>query len=474
MLFPTIDFAIFFAVVFTGSWLLSARPSPWKLFTLASSYVFYAWWQWRFVGLLLLATGMAHLGASAVYRYADQPRLKRASLWLSVGALLAVLAYFKYYGFFAVNLDNLAQAMGLGQIAPLIQPTLPIAISFFTFMAISYVIDVSRGSLLPASPIDLAVYLAFFPHLVAGPIVRGAELLPQLRRRRDPNGIDFTRAGYLILGGLFKKVVISSYLASAIVDPVFASPSSHSAIDVLVAAWAYACQIYCDFSGYTDIAIGLALLLGIKFPVNFDSPYTARTLQEFWRRWHITLSRWLRDYLYIPLGGNHGSRGETSRNIALTMVLGGLWHGANWTFLIWGLMHGLGQVLGHLRRGRLSARGLLIPAGPLTSIRQRFLTFQFVCLAWIFFRATSLSNAQALLSRLGSGWSTPSSVSIWVLVLIVGVLSVQYLRLEKLEGILNRLAAVPLAVQALGIAFGLFVITTLGPSGVAPFIYYRF
>ena len=212
--------------------------------------------------------------------------------------------------------------VGLGHLIPLLTPTLPIAISFFTFMAVSYVVDVYRGTLEVATPIDVATYLSFFPHLVAGPIVRGGELLPQLRRPRDPHDVDLSRAALLIMGGLFKKVVVSSYVSTNIVNPVFASPHAHSAPEVLFAVWGYAVQIYADFSGYTDIAIGIALLLGIRFPVNFDAPYTARNLQDFWRRWHITLSRWLRDYLYIPLGGNRGSTLMTSRNIMITMVLG--------------------------------------------------------------------------------------------------------------------------------------------------------
>ena len=210
------------------------------------------------------------------------------------------------------------------------------------------------------------------------------------------------------MGGLFKKVVISSYVSTNIVNPVFASPHAHSAPEVLFAVWGYAIQIYADFSGYTDIAIGIALLLGIRFPVNFDAPYTARNLQDFWRRWHITLSRWLRDYLYIPLGGNRGSTLMTSRNIMITMVLGGLWHGANWTFVVWGALHGTGQVVGHVRRTSRERRGL--PAEDDATHargRQRFLTFQFVSLGWLFFNASSMSNAFAMLGRLVTGWGSP-------------------------------------------------------------------
>ncbi len=301
---------------------------------------------------------MAHLGALGASRRGSAPKSAKASLVLSLAGLLGLLGYFKYYGFFAVNVDNALHAMGAGRLVPLVEPTLPVAISFFTFMAISYVVDVYRGRIDTARPIDLAVYLCFFPHLIAGPIVRGEELLPQIRHRRDPAEVDFSRAIWMIMAGLFKKVVISSYVSTAIVQPVFSAPHAHSAPEVIFAAWGYAVQIYCDFSGYTDIAIGMALLLGIRFPVNFDSPYTARNLQDFWRRWHMTLSRWLRDYLYIPLGGNRGSDALVVRNIMITMVLGGLWHGADWTFVIWGALHGSGQVVGHLRRKARVARGL--------------------------------------------------------------------------------------------------------------------
>jgi D-alanyl-lipoteichoic acid acyltransferase DltB (MBOAT superfamily) len=359
---------------------------------------------------------------------------------------------------------------------PLLQVGLPIAISFFTFMALSYVIDIYRRQLEPARPLDLALYLSFFPHLLAGPIVRGHELLPQLRRRRDPNAVDYSRALWLIMGGLFKKVVISSYVASAIVTPVFTAPAQHSAAESLFAAWGYAVQIYCDFSGYTDIAIGLALLLGIRFPINFDAPYSARNLQDFWRRWHITLSRWLRDYLYIPLGGNSGSESRTVRNIILTMLLGGLWHGAAWTFVFWGGLHGVGQAVGHVRRSSRVRRGLpAVAEGPVRIWVQRFLTFQFVCLGWVFFNSSGISEAFAVLGRMLNGWGRPSPLVTPLLVLVVlGTLAVQYipsLSVSRLQATFSRQHA---ALQIGVLAFILLGITTFGPAGVAPFIYYRF
>jgi D-alanyl-lipoteichoic acid acyltransferase DltB (MBOAT superfamily) len=343
-------------------------------------------------------------------------------------------------------------------------------------MAISYVVDVYRRELEPAKPLDFALYLSFFPHLLAGPIVRGTELLPQIRRRRDPDAVDYSRAFWLILAGLFKKVVISSYVSSAIVTPVFTSPSQHSAPEAIFAAWGYAVQIYCDFSGYTDIAIGLALLLGIRFPQNFDAPYTARNLQDFWRRWHMTLSRWLRDYLYIPLGGSAGSQAQTIRNIMITMVLGGLWHGAAWTFVIWGALMGLGQSFGHLRRTGRVRRGLpAVADGPVRIWVQRFLTFQFVCLGWVFFNASGTSQAFAVLGRVFKGWGQASPlVTPLLVVTVLGTIASQFVPQLSVGRLQAAFSQQRTAVQVGLLGFALLGITTFGPVGVAPFIYYRF
>ncbi len=475
MLFPTIDFAIFFAVAFTVNWLLNPYAGPWKLSMIALSYVFYGWVGWSYCLLLLATTVVAYTGGFWVARTRND-RGRRIAMASSVGVLLCILGWFKYYGFVSVNLDNVTHAMGLGRAVPLLQVGLPIAISFFTFMAISYVVDIYRRQLEPAKPLDFAVYISFFPHLLAGPIVRGGELLPQIRRRRDASSIDYSRAFWLILAGLFKKVVISSYVSSAIVTPVFTSPTQHSALEAIFAAWGYAVQIYCDFSGYTDIAIGLALLLGFRFPQNFDAPYTARNLQDFWRRWHMTLSRWLRDYLYIPLGGSAGGQVQTVRNIMITMVLGGLWHGAAWTFVFWGALHGVGQGVGHLRRTSRVRRGLPpVADGPVRVWVQRFLTFQYVCLGWVFFNATGLSQAFAVLGRVVGGWGEPSPLVTPLLVLtVLATLASQFvpsLSVGRLQAAFSRQRAL-IQVGLLGVA--LLGITTFGPVGVAPFIYYRF
>ncbi len=475
MLFPTIDFAIFFAVAFTVCWLLNPYAGWWKLGMIGLSYVFYGWVGWSYCLLLLLTTVVAYSGGACVSAMRNE-RGRRIAMGVSVAALLGILAWFKYYGFVSVNLDNLTHALGFGRAVPLLQVALPIAISFFTFMAISYVIDIYRRVLEPARPLDFALYISFFPHLLAGPIVRGNELLPQIRRRRDGRNIDYARAFWLIAAGLFKKVVISSYVSSDIVTPVFTSPTQHSAPEAIFAAWGYAVQIYCDFSGYTDIAIGLALLLGIQFPQNFNGPYTARNLQDFWRRWHMTLSRWLRDYLYIPLGGSAGTEAQTVRNIMITMVLGGLWHGAAWTFVIWGALQGVGQSFGHIRRLVRERRGLPgVADGPVRIWVQRFLTFQFVCLGWVFFNASGTAQAFAVLGRLVHGWGQASPLVTPLLVLVVaGTIASQFvpeLTVSRLQAAFSRQKT---AVQVGILGFALLGITTFGPVGVAPFIYYRF
>lgn len=478
MLFPTIDFAIFFAIVFIGNWYLARSATPWKLFTLLASYVFYAWYDWRFVFLLAASTAVNAAAGSLIFP-ARSERVRKRVLRVALVADLGLLGFFKYFDFGAASVDNVFRSLGIHS-APiaLVNITVPVGISFFTFMGMSYVIDIYRRSLEPCSFIDFAVYLSFFPHLLSGPIVRGSELLPQIRRstERDVRRIDVTGAAYLIFGGLFKKVVLSSYVSTAIVQPVFFSPGAHSAPEILLAAYGYAVQIYCDFSGYTDIAIGCALLLGFQFPQNFDAPYTARSMQDFWRRWHMTLSHWLRDYLYIPLGGSRGSRAQLYRNLMITMVLGGLWHGAAWTFVIWGAIHGVAQCVGHLRRDRRIARGLPPQAEGLAAIwAQRIITFHIVCFGWIFFNAQSINGAFTLVSRLFTTWGQAAPlVRAPVVFVVVFAIALQFIPNNWAERAQLIFARMPVPIKGLTLAGVLLVITTLGPPGVAPFIYYRF
>jgi D-alanyl-lipoteichoic acid acyltransferase DltB (MBOAT superfamily) len=366
--------------------------------------------------------------------------------------------------------------MGVSAPLPLLQVVLPVGISFYTFMAISYVVDVYRLEIAPASWLDAFVYLSFFPHLVAGPIVRGEELLPQIRRARDSSGIDVSRAAYLIVGGLFKKLVVSSFLAAQIVDPVFGAPGAHSALETLFAIYGYAIVIYTDFSAYSDIAIGTALLLGFEFPENFDRPYSATSLRDFWQRWHMTLSRWLRDYLYIPLGGSRHGELRTAVNVMITMLIGGLWHGAGWTFVVWGGLHGVGQVIGRVRRRWRTSHGR--PAEPSSTGRvvlARVVTFNLVAVGWVFFRADSIASAFQVLGRLVHGWGEGADlVTPAVVAAIAGMLALQNLPRSPAEVLQRSFSRVGPVLQGAALALVLFAITSLGPQGVTPFIYFQF
>jgi alginate O-acetyltransferase complex protein AlgI len=460
MLFPTVTFAVFFLIVLPVSWALQPHQRAWRIWILVASYVFYAWWDWHFVFLLAASTVVNHVLALAIHRsQADAAR--KAFLALAVSFDIGLLAYFKYANFFLTSVDN---AIGTSWIAHV---TLPVGISFYTFMAISYVVDTYRRALVPASFMRFAVFQAFFPHLVAGPIVRASELLPQLEAPRDPRKVDNARAFFLILTGLFLKVVIANHLSTHIVDDVFAAPNRHSSLEVLVAVYGYAVQIFADFCGYTNIAIGIALLLGFQFPQNFNSPYAAVSLQDFWRRWHMTLSRWLRDYLYIPLGGNRKGRLLTYRNLLATMLLGGLWHGAAWTFVIWGGIHGAGLALER-------AFGIRPTSRPAQWVG-RIVTFHVVCFAWIFFRADSFALAGQVIERLFTAWgqSSPLVTTSVVLAILVGI-GVQYARPSWLGALLGGFARLPVLAQAATVAAVLMIVNTLGPEGVAPFIYFRF
>src|SRR3954451_3890197 len=460
MLFPTVEFALFFLVVLALSWWLMPRQALWKPFIIVASYVFYGYASWKFCLLL----GAVTLGNQAAAKLLGRTQDETARKWIVGGAValdLLVLAIFKYYGFFVENTDR---ALGSTIPLPLLTIALPVGVSFFTFQAISYVVDVKRRLVEPASTIDVAIYLSFFPHLVAGPIVRAREFLPQLQSPRDPTRVAVGSGIALIGLGLVKKLAIADTLARSVVDPVFAVPDAYSAPDLWLAAYAYTAQIYCDFSGYTDMAIGLALLMGFVFPQNFRSPYRATGFSDFWRRWHMTLSRFLRDFLYIPLGGNRKGKWKTYRNLMLTMVLGGLWHGAAWPFVLWGFFHGSCLCIEHAWRGRLKFPGWL----------RWLVTFHLVVFGWILFRSTSLSAAGDFFA----GLTRPGSATLFtipVALLIVVVIGLQLLPergVERVQVRIERLQPVVLGA-ALAVVIAI-VAATVSSQGVAPFIYFRF
>jgi D-alanyl-lipoteichoic acid acyltransferase DltB (MBOAT superfamily) len=466
VLFPTIEFAAFFTVVLFLSWLLMPHPPLWRPFILIASYVFYGWIDWRWV-LLLIGSTLVSTVAARVIAGNDSPAVRTRALIAAIAFDLGLLAIFKYLGFFVESFDDAFDGIGLGSPFPITQIILPIGISFFTFQAISYVVDVYRGDTRAASLGDVAILQAFFPHLVAGPIVRANELLPQLRTPRDPRTVLAGPGLFLVAGGLIKKTVVADELARRIVDPVFNDPAAHSGLEVLTAIYAFAAQIFCDFSGYTDMAIGIALLLGFQLPQNFNSPYTALSLQDFWRRWHMTLSRWLRDYLYIPLGGSRHGEQRTYRNLMLTFLLGGLWHGASFTFVIWGGIHGAGLSVERWARGRFAGVRWPAWAGWLV-------TFHVVCIAWVFFRAPDLGIAFSMLGNIGLSGPAPLVTPV-IALLIVGSVALQWLPPGFWRRAETWFVARPVVAQ--GVALGLVLVVAdaaVGPQGVAPFIYFQF
>jgi len=471
MLFPTIEFAIFFALVFPVTWLLNDHNAAKKWFLVAVSYFFYAFWRADFTLILLASSVVNFLLALVLGRMADGPA-RLAMLWLGVVFNLSVLGVFKYYNFFAASVINLAQPLGWHPDIPFIELGLPIAISFLTFHALSYIIDVYHRKLEPTrSLVDILLYISFFPHLIAGPIVRAKAFLEQTVRKSDPADIRLGFSVFLIVGGLFKKVIVANYLSTDFVDGVFRSPADYSRLDLLLGMYAYALQIYCDFSAYTDIAIGIANLLGYQFPQNFNQPYRAVSVQEFWRRWQMTLSSWLRDYLYIPLGGSRGGRLLTYRNILITMGLGGLWHGASVNFVIWGLLHGAALVVERV----LGVTGEKDAKRRMPAALTWLITFHFVCLTWVFFRSPTLDVAQTYLSTLvfGEAIFTTTVTPLVAAMLVLGALTqiIPNDWFDRFEAHYDRASiavkvAVPFAV--------IFLVSVAAPGGVPPFIYFQF
>jgi alginate O-acetyltransferase complex protein AlgI len=545
LLFNTIDYAVFFAVAFIGSWALSrvqnatyrlalllalsaglfARWDYWRTppsfllslglgsaapyvflaavlaaclviarlagnwarvgFLLVLSYGFYSAWNWRYLPLIFCSSTVDFFLARAIAAETD-PRKRRAMLIGTVVLNLGFLGYFKYLNF-GVDQVRLISEYFTGRAWPpatdVLAVTLPpVGVSFFTFESMSYVIDVYRGELPPhKSYVRYLLFVSFFPHLVAGPIVRPRDLLPQLE---DPaptlSREDGAGALFLIAVGLIKKVVIADFLALNLVDRVFERPENFSALEVLSGVYGYAVQIYCDFSGYTDIAIGSALLLGVRFPMNFDSPYKAADLADFWRRWHISLSTWLRDYLYIPLGGNRGSELKTYRNLMLTMLLGGLWHGASWTFVFWGFLHGLGLAVTRAwqrSRGAAGKKGAPRPSGVAGWAGHAVavvLTFHYVCLAWVFFRAPTFKQAWLVLKQIGTMTTFHPNLPPVVAIMLGVGLAAHYVPDAMFKGLRHRFADLPAPAQG-ALLFGVAVLLHEASSAASvPFVYFQF
>jgi D-alanyl-lipoteichoic acid acyltransferase DltB (MBOAT superfamily) len=466
MIFSSFDFLIFFATVFAVQLFLPHRPR--NIFLLAASYLFYGCWDWRFLGLMLLSTIIDFACSHGIAESTDQKYRKRLLL-VSVAANLIILGFFKYFNFFADSLQTLASYGGVSLSPFTLNIVLPVGISFYTFQTMSYTIDVYRGDLKRLGGfLDFALYVAFFPQLVAGPIERGSRLAPQIEEGRRTTWAGIQDGSWLVLKGLFKKTVIADNMAP-IVDQVFSS-ANPTGPEVLLGIYAFAFQIYGDFAGYTDMARGVARMMGYDLMLNFRLPYLATSPSDFWQRWHISLSSWLRDYLYIPLGGNRGSSLFTMRNLLLTMLLGGLWHGARWNFLLWGAYHGIILIA---FRWLVSAKEP--DFGTLRWWCRIGAMFHLTCIGWLFFRIESLSQLRYLTRSLSDGWSMTESVAQmgWTLSLLCLPLMLVHL-LEEKTGDLDVLRGLSLVPRTCVYSAAMLSILTLGSFGGRDFIYFQF
>ena len=476
MFFDTPVYVVFLALVTLAYWRLRWRHQ--NILLLIASYIFYGWWDVRFLALIAISTLVDFYCARAIASSDDTGR-RRTLLTLSLVVNIGFLAVFKYFNFFMDSFAATLQTLGFHQTPiAVLRILLPPGISFYTFQEVAYIVDVYKKKIPPAeSLIDYALFISLFPHLIAGPIQRPDHLLPQVQRPREFDRDRFFDGLMLILSGLFRKAVIADNCA-LLADAAFSGRMGAPNLAVVaIGTYAFAWQIYGDFSGYSDIARGSAQLLGFHFMVNFRQPYLATSLQDFWRRWHISLSTWLRDYLYIPLGGNRHGEARTYRNLMLTMLLGGLWHGANWTFVVWGGIHGAGLSVERFVR-RWFARDETEPA-PATiwspsAWLARIVIFHLVCLTWIFFRAPSIGDAVTFLGGLRSFvWLPEYGIALRFLAMFAIPLFVVDLFNEFRQEEYLFEKTPELRRVAIGMCF-MAALTMLAANQLNAFIYFRF
>ncbi|MCK7539153.1 MAG: MBOAT family protein [Marinilabiliales bacterium] len=488
-IFTTTGFWIFFLVVMAGFALMHKKRAMCHTWLLLVSLYFYYRVGGLFIILLLLTTLLTYLTALMTGR-SERKSGKRFWLVTNIVLLLGFLSYFKYAGFITESVNSLFDTSFVahdifsalsnslfGTSFNVNTIVLPVGISFFTFQALSYSIDVYRGRMAPERNfVDFAFYLTFFPQLVAGPIVRASEFIPQMKGEYTISRNEFGYGVFLILQGLIKKMLISDFISVGFIDRVFETPALFSGFENLMAVYGYGLQIYCDFSGYTDIAIGVAMLMGFRLPLNFNSPYKAANIADFWKRWHISLSRWLKDYLYIPLGGNRKGPVRTGINLMITMLLGGLWHGAAIRFVIWGGLHGAALVADRIWQWLFRGVRRKTRAARIAGI---ILTFNFVSFAWIFFRAGTMEEAGMMLTQIFTSF-TPGDYGMVimaylpVIVLIVSGYILHFLPVTTKEAYRGLFIRLPLVVKFL-VAIGVVLLLhKVGTDVVQPFIYFRF
>lgn len=391
MLFNSLQYLLFLPLVFTVYWLVNAKSLKLQnLLLLAASYYFYACWDWRFLFLLMFSTGLDYYTGLKMYE-AENTKMKKFWFWLSIGINVGFLGVFKYYNFFADSLATSLSAIGIQANFWTLQIILPVGISFYTFHGLSYVIDIYKNRIEPERNIvDYSLFVSYFPLLVAGPIERATHLLPQIKRKRHFNYHQAIQGVKQIIFGLFKKIVVADNCAF-FVNQIFDNSGAYSASELWMGAVLFAFQIYGDFSGYSDIALGTSKLFGIELLRNFKFPYFSKDIADFWRRWHISLSTWFRDYLYIPLGGSQGGKAMRLRNTFIIFLVSGFWHGANWTFILWGLLHALLFI--PLLITDTNRKNLSDSEYAWKDVPKIILTFLLVCVAWVFFRADNVTEA---------------------------------------------------------------------------------
>lgn len=464
MQFTTLLFAVFFLATLTLYWALARWRTLQKVLLLAASYCFYAAWNWKLLGLLIAASLFTYGVGEGIARTSAKPA-RRAWATAGVVALLAMLGVFKYYEFFSESLNALLGRLNLAPRVPLLEIVLPLGISFYTFQAISYLLDIhwKRGPK-AKNLLDGLLFMAFFPKLLSGPLVRSRDFLAQLEAPAPALVPEVSRAGVLILSGLVKKVVLAALIDIKLVSDAFAAPQNYTAPALWAALFGYALLLYWDFSGYTDIALGTALLLGLRLPENFNHPYIATDIGDFWRRWHISLSNWLRDYLFVPLGGLHIRRRWSA--VVLTMVIAGLWHGAGWTYILWGTFHGVMLFCHHgLRELKLRWKG---------GWWGRLGTFVLVCFSWLIFRSESLPAAWTYFKHLFAFTAAGQGFSALVLVLLAIGLAEQVWGGRWRQLLIGASERLPWVLRpALWLACGLAILA-LKPGEVAPYIYFGF
>jgi alginate O-acetyltransferase complex protein AlgI len=470
VLFNSVEYFAFLAACVSLYYALPHRAQ--NVWLLAASYAFYAAWDWRFLSLILASTVIDYTAGGLIRnaRAAGNPRRMRLALSMSLAGNLLILSFFKYFNFFVDSAQTAIRALGIDPPLGTLNIILPVGISFYTFQTMSYTVDVFRGRIEPTrNLLDFALFVSFFPQLIAGPIERASSLLPQLQRPRLVGWRDIEEGVFLLLVGLFRKVVIADS-AGLLVDEYFADPAAHLTIPLWCGLVLYSLQIYNDFAGYSNMARGTARLLGITLIRNFRHPYFAVSPSDFWRRWHISLSTWLRDYLYIPLGGNRHGWLRTQRNLMLTMLLGGLWHGASWNFVFWGGLHGLYLVVHHAFV-RKEARGATWLPAWRTGTQMAFM-FTLVTFTWLFFRSPDLGTTIAYLQGLLA--FAPGGVGAVVPVVVLGTLMLAVDVPQAMEDDEFALLRWPAGGQAAVATAGLLLILFSGDAQDEPFIYFQF